>query len=193
MASIQEKLKSLADNFFGGDMTKAEAVASAVMAQGKELETAGVAFKEDAATETKAEETKAEDIAGEEVKAEGDMTEEVDVEETDSATFVGDMTPDEFAKLIAGAIAEAIAPLMGQMNEAKAAAESVQKELSTSKETSGKAIIALDQRVKELEGDAPKGGGFRASAATETVKEGVVPVQPKDEFAQLADWLVAVK
>jgi hypothetical protein len=194
MASMQEKLKSLADRFFGGDMEKAQAVAGEVMAQGKELETAGVAFKS-AEVETKAEETKAEDV-----KAEGEMVEEVAVEEetdveTDGATFVGDMTPDEFAKLIAGAIAEAIAPLVGQMNEAKAAAQAVEKELSTAKESSGKTagtVAALEARVKELEGDAPTAKGFRASQSQETLKEGL-PVMPpsENEIAKLASWAVS--
>jgi hypothetical protein len=193
MASMQEKVKSLADRFFGGDVAKAEALASEVIAQSKEIEGAGVAFKAEGET-AKAEETKATEVKAEEVKAEGDMAEvvdETDVEETDSATFVGDMTPDEFAQLIAGAIAKAIAPLMGQMDEAKAAAQAVQKELSTSKEASGKAIVALDQRVKELEGDAPGAKGFRASQAKETLKESP-PAQPasEDDIARLASWLV---
>jgi hypothetical protein len=182
MASMKEKLQGLADRFFGGDMTKAEAMAAEVIAQSKELEGAGIAFKAEGETEVKAEE----------VKAEGEMVEEVEVEEADDATFVGDMTPDEFAKLIAGAIAEAIAPLMGQMREAKAAAESVQKELSTSKESSGKAIIALDQRVKELEGDAPTAKGFRASQSQETLKEAPpAPPVTEDELAKLAAWVIA--
>jgi hypothetical protein len=192
MASMQEKLKSLADRFFGGDMEKAQAVAGEVMAQGKELETAGVAYKaDDAKTETKADEVKVEEVA--EIKAEEEIVEEV--EETDGATFVGDMTPDEFAKLIAGAIAEAIAPLVGQMNEAKAAAQAVEKELSTAKESSGKTagtVAALEARVKELEGDAPTAKGFRASQSQETLKEGL-PVMPpsENEIAKLASWAVS--
>jgi hypothetical protein len=195
MASMQEKVKSLADRFFGGDVAKAEALASEVIAQSKEIEGAGVAFKAEGET-AKAEESKATEVKAEEVKADAEMDmaegETPEADDTgDGAPFVGDMTPDEFAQLIAGAIAKAIAPLMGQMNEATAAAQAVQKELSTTKEASGKAIVALDQRVKELEGDAPGAKGFRASQAKETLKESP-PAQPasEDDIARLASWLV---
>lgn len=195
MASMKEKLQGLADRFFGGDLAKAEAIAGEVMAQGKELETAGVAFKSGDATD----EAKADDAPLAEVKADApaDMAEGETPEADDTgdpATFVGDMTPDEFAKLIAGAIAEAIAPLMGQMNEAKQAAQAVQAELGTTKEASGKTagnVAALEARVKELEGDAPSAKGFRASQSIETLKQAPpAPPQAEDDIARLAAWVL---
>lgn len=193
MASMKEKLQSLADKFFGGDMTKAEQFAAEVVQKDKEIETRGVTFK--AGDAKAAEDAPVDEAAVEEIKAEGDMAqagaEDAGAEDAgDGASFIGDMTPDEFAQLLGGAIAQALAPLMSQVNEMKSAAGNVQTELRSTKETSGALITKLEQRVKELEGDAPKGAGFRASTASETVKEVAVPPAPQNEFAKLAAWLV---
>lgn len=189
MASMKEKLQSLADKFFGGDMTKAEQFAAEVVQKDKEIETRGVTFK--AGDAKAAEDAPVDEAAVEEIKAEGDMAQAGAEDAGDgSASFIGDMTPDEFAQLLGGAIAQALAPLMSQVNEMKSAAGNVQTELRSTKETSGALITKLEQRVKELEGDAPKGAGFRASTASETVKEVAVPPAPQNEFAKLAAWLV---
>lgn len=191
MASMKEKLQSLADKFFGGDMAKAEAAAGEVMAQGKELETAGVAFKAEGEKPEDAESVASASAPAPEAKAADAEMPEADDAEDAGATFVGDMTPDEFAQLLGSAIAQALAPLMGQMNEAKAAAQSVQKELGSAKEAQAKTLSAIDQRVKELEGDAPGAKGFRASQSAQTLKEAPPPPpMVEDDIARLAAWVV---
>lgn len=194
MASMKEKLQGLADKFFGGDMTKAEAFAAEVVQKDKEIADAGVTFKAgDTNDDAKAgEDAPVDEAAVEEVKAEGAALEVDDAGDSgDGATFVGDMTPDEFAQLLGSAIAQALAPLMGQMNEAKAAAQAVQKELGSAKEAQTKTLSAIDQRVKELEGDAPGAKGFRASQSAQTLKEAPpAPPMAEDDIARLAAWIV---
>lgn len=204
MATTKEKIQALADRFFGGDAAKAEAVVADVTAKDKEIEASGVAFKGDgdAPTETtKAEgEVKVEAMA-EEVKADGEGV-EVEVEaEGEDMSFVGDMTIDELVAALApvldAAIAKAKNSAMAELDATKDALAETQKELSTLKGVATKeagVIASLDQRVKELEGDAPGQRGYRATtdAATIRTKEemGVNAPQTEDEVTQLVTFML---
>ncbi len=213
MATIQEKVKALADKFFSGDEAKAGAIIAAVSATDKEIAESGVAFKQDAETtpaETtaKADETPASEAAPV-AEAEAAPEREAKVDDTpedESAGFIGDMTPDEFVSMLAPAIAEALAaamaPTMSELSATKGALETAQKELAALQTTKAKeasetagALAGIDARVKELEGDSPTGArGYRASAdgATATAKAKELSPAPAivTETERLSAWAV---
>ena len=218
MATMQEKMKALADKFFGGDEAKAAAVVAEVAEKDKGIEASGVAFKEDVATTTATEPASASTLTitepdgstisvkaeveevVEEVKADG---EEMEAEAEDTLAFVGDMTIDELvgalAPALAKAMADAMAPAMSELDATKGALAEAQKELSALKGVATKeasAIAALDGRVKELEGDAPGARGYRATgdAATIRTKEqlaeaGIAGPQKEDELTALVNFM----
>jgi hypothetical protein len=208
MATMQEKMKALADKFFGGDMAQAEQVVADVTAKDKEVAASGVAFKGEgdapaaeaapaieavkdaaaeavtpaAAVEAKAEETKAEV----EIEAEADG---------EDMTFVGDMTIDELVGALAPALAQAMASAMAPVT---AELDAAKKELTALRGVATKeagALVAIDARVKELEGDAPgQRAGYRASqdASNAKTKEqvGVAAPQTEDELAKLVGFML---
>ena len=136
-----------------------------------------------------------------EVKADGEGV-EVEVEaEGEDMSFVGDMTIDELvtalAPALAAAIGEAMKPAMAELDATKGALAEAQKELSALKGVATKeagVIASLDQRVKELEGDAPGQRGYRATtdAATVRTKEetGINAPQTEDEVTKLVSFML---
>lgn len=217
MASIQEKVKSLADKFFGGDLVKAQSVISEVTATDKELEARGVTFKEKetlSATEAKkdapvadaADAVNTADVASVEEKADApadgtDGADGGDGGDTPDTTFVGDMTIEELTAALAPAIAQAMAsamqPAMAELDSTKAALVATQKELTELKtaktkeatDTAGK-LTDIDKRVKELEGDAPT-RGYRPTGDPATIKEmTTVAPQAEDDISRLANWVI---
>lgn len=176
MATLKEKWDAF-KALFDGNEDEATKFAAGVSSKSKELQAAGVAFKEDAPAAVAE--------AATEAKAEGDMPAgeaEAETEGEDMAETVGDMTVDELAAALVAspAFLDALTGVIGKGLEPVAAA--VEKAMSaqteaTTKEageiTALKALAAkLDSRVKTLEGDAPTGAkGFVASQSKETVTE----------------------
>jgi uncharacterized phage infection (PIP) family protein YhgE len=109
-------------------------------------------------------------------------------------TFIGDMTPDEFMQLLTAGLSQALQPLMDAMTkQAEAATNAVTKEAKAQTDSFQALSATLKQvadKVKELEGDAPK-GSFRASESPATVIN-PVPVlkQSEDDLSKLASFMI---
>lgn len=193
-ANMASSLKDKWDSFvslFGGDEAKAKQFAAATEETQKEIEAAGVAFKEEQPTQpTQPEAT---------IKAEGDAPVEAEAAE-EEVQFIGDMTAEEFVALLQ----QALAPLMESMSalgkaatEAQAATDAAAKELATLKqsreqqsEAQGARLDKIETAVKELQGDAPSARGFRASQDTGTItQKQMTPPQPVDDIARLAAFM----
>jgi hypothetical protein len=214
MASLKEKMEALAEKFFGGDVSKAEAFAAEVANKEATVEATGVAFKEVPA-EVPAEAVKAAPVAevpAETVKAEaapaagdagadmaeGEMPEADDQAEGGDVQFVGDMTAEEFGALLTAALQQALAPLMESMAGYGKAMDEQRKEAAGQivalKESQSVTVASIDARVKELEQGAPGQRGYRASqdagtvASSERVKAVNAP-QGADEVARIASFM----
>lgn len=220
MATIQEKMKALADKFFGGDEAKAGEIFAAVSATDKEIAESGVAFKSvdtpaDATDSAAPVEVKADTPApGDAAPADAPAVDTEDSGGDAGAGFIGDMTADEFASAIVPMLADAIAqalsgamaPTMQELDATKEALATAQKEIAEIKtvkakesETLAGSINAINTRVKELEGDAPGGArGYRASesnpldAATVTAKGLTLEPQTMSELERLGAWAAKV-
>jgi hypothetical protein len=198
----------------GDDYGKVAAVLAGAETTEKAAEDAGVRFKDatppaDAVTPPAA--PTAAPTVGETTKAAATAETKADAppapgaeaapaeDEGADLTFIGDMTPDEFTALMVSAMSQALAPLMEAMgkttmamSKAIDATSAGQKEAKDAKDATGAAVAALDRRVKELEGDAPKAGGFRASTDATTVKDAkVVAPQSANELQDLAAFWVS--
>jgi hypothetical protein len=166
MATLKEKWDAF-KALFDGNEDKAREFAAGVSSKSKELQDAGVAFKEDAPAEVA------------EVKAEGEMpAAEAEAEGEDMPETIGDMTiadllaNEEFINGIAAVVGKGLEPVAATIEKALSAqTEATTKEageIATLKALAAK----LDSRIKTLEGDAPTGAkGFVASQSKETVTE----------------------
>ncbi|MCC7208315.1 MAG: 2'-5' RNA ligase family protein [Anaerolineae bacterium] len=134
------------------------------------------------------------DAASAEGESESESASEGEAEGEEDVTFIGDMTPDEFMQLIVSGISQALQPLMEAMQaQTKAASEAVTKEAKAQIDGMGTLAASLKQvsdRLKELEGDAPK-GGFRASESTGTITTPpTLKQQSEDDLAKLAGFMI---
>jgi len=102
------------------------------------------------------------------------------------AIMVGDMTPEELVAALAEPLAAAMAAAMKPVTQALTEQETTIKAQGEKLAQVEKELGEATAKVKELEGDAPK-GGYRASQDAGTInKEAAVNVQPVNELAALA-------
>lgn len=190
---LKEKLEALG-RVLGGD----EALVKLVLDQAEKAETkadeAGIEFKEDAPIapeQPAAVEAKAEEVT------ETEATETPAVEEAEVIEpVIGDMTPDEFAGVLADALSKAIEPYTKELSAVKAQARAKDDTIASLKEAAdntAKSIEALKAQLSELEGSQPRAAnrGYRASQADETVVKETSTVKGKSptidqDFAKFA-------
>ena len=178
---LKEKLEALG-RVLGGD----EALVKLVLDQAEKAETkadeAGIEFKEEAplpVEQPAVVEAKAEESA--EAKTPETPAEE-EAEELDNT--IGDMTPDEFAGVLADALSKAIEPYTKELGALKSQAKAKDDTIAALKEAAdntAKSIEALKAQLTELEGSQPRAAnrGYRASQADETVVKETSTVKGK--------------
>lgn len=164
---LKEKLEQL-KQLLGGDANAEQEVdklLAAAQATEKAATDIGLKHKE-------AEETPAQAASPEvEKKQEDEPMPEGEGGPKDESEFVAALSANEFKKLVADAVQEALAPLMAQAEEAKKENAAATKEVGQGIVTQIGEVVkmqsAIDARLKALEGEQPK--AFRASQAKETV------------------------
>lgn len=216
MTTIDEKVKAFANIAGEGAAGTLAQFLSAAEAVDKQAEAEGIRHKEEDATpEAQGVAASAESgnppsegaeaqpgasgeaVAASVTKAEGDMAEGGDMAEdvaedapADEALMVGDMTAQELAEALAAPLAAAMAEAMKPVTQAFDEQNAVIKAQGEKLAKVERDLSAANAKVKELEGDAPK--GYRASQDAETVsKETEIARQPVNELAALADQFLA--
>lgn len=167
MASVQEKIKAFAALI--KDDSVVESILKSVEASEKSADAAGAEFKEaDEAEKAKKVEVEVEDEGDEEMGMEDETEEEKGFE--DEGPFVGDLTPDEFGSLMATALSKTVDPIMQSIKELQGEQEATKEARTKEVDVLSRKIVALEKRLKELEGGTPKAAkGYVASEADDNL------------------------
>lgn len=194
----ETKVKELAA-LLGIPLDQVQSLVTSAQTKEAKLEAAGVAFKADRSADP----GDASDVVTENAIGDGAAADAADAGTLEPDGDENMLTPaecDHIAEMVVaklmphlniGSKMDEVKSLLGGMGGAYAKKDAEQAALKEAQTAQQQEIASLKARLAELEGDQPKGGGYRASLDTGTVVKdsNATPVPAADPLNDFVSWL----